>query len=316
MLRVGIIGAGNIIPQHLKAIQNHPQTQLCAVADIVLERAQASVRPYGANAYADYKEMLAQEKPDAVIINLPHWLHEECAVACARHKAAVLLEKPMSVSYASCERINRVFDEEGVYLQIGHVQRYAADNRAARELIASGVLGELVMISQLRATNYFVPERPRWFLNKATAGGGIWINYGAHALDKLCFLTGSNIENITGHCTYHGEGADVDGSAQIYVKMQSGVTGTITLCGYSVVPVDETMIYLTKGSLKLCSFEGLWIAKEGKYEQVDVSAYPWGFDVQWDDFVKGLKNGAPLHCDGAYGAEIMRRIESIWDKDV
>ena len=105
MISVGIVGAGIISKSHVKAITAHPDSEIRAVADIVLERAQAIADTCGANAYADYREMLDKEKLDVVIINLPHALHESCVLACAAHKVNVLLEKPMSVSEESCMRM-------------------------------------------------------------------------------------------------------------------------------------------------------------------------------------------------------------------
>ena len=176
MFSVGMIGAGIIGASHLAAVAGHPDTRLAAVADIAPGRAQQAAAPYGAHAYESYEEMLEREKLELVIINLPHGLHEACVLACAEKGTHILLEKPMSISYASCLRMNEACEKNGVLLQVGHVQRYIPQNRAARALIESGKLGALAMISDLRTNNYFQPGRPRWFLEKAMAGGGISIN--------------------------------------------------------------------------------------------------------------------------------------------
>ena len=101
MVRVGIIGAGIIAQSHLVAIQQHPDSCLCAIADIAPGRAQEAAEPYGAAAYTDYVQMLDTEKPDVVIINLPHFLHESCALECAKRGIHTLLEKPMAIRWGS-----------------------------------------------------------------------------------------------------------------------------------------------------------------------------------------------------------------------
>lgn len=312
MLSVGMIGAGIIAASHLQAISDSAHTTLCAVADLVEERAASAASPYHAAVYTDYMEMLDKEKLDAVIINLPHGLHEACVLACAARGIHMLLEKPMSVSADSCQRMIEACEKAGVVLQVGHVQRYIPQNRAARALIESGALGKLVMISDLRTNNYFRDDRPRWFLQKSMAGGGIWMNYGAHSLDKLCYLTDSSIAAITGSCTWLAAGTDVDGSAQALVRMHSGISASISICGYPVVPVDETMIYLSEGSLRLHTGKDLWIARDGHYERVDSGHYPNPFDAQWADFVEGVTRGRAVHCDGDYGRSIVDFIESVW----
>lgn len=312
MLRVGMIGAGIIAPRHLAAIAEHPDTKLVCAADLCEERAQKAAQPYNAAVYTDYLTMLDQAKPDIVIVNLPHALHESCVTACAERGIHILLEKPMSVSYESCTRMIDACKRNNVFLQIGHIQRYMPHNRAARALIESGSLGDLVMLCDQRTINYFAPTRPAWFFDRKIAGGGIWMNYGAHSLDKLCYLTNSRVANVTGSCTWGVENTDVDASAQVLARTESGVSETISLCGYSVVPQDETMIYLTNGSLRLHTGRGLWLSKDGEYVPVEIDSQYLPFNAQWHDFIEGLYQGKPLHCSGEYAADIIRHIESVW----
>lgn len=311
MYSVAIIGAGIVSQRHVLACAANPDTRLCAVVDLVEEKAKAAAEPYGAAVYTDYMAMLDQQKPDAVVINLPHGLHESCAVACAERGIHVLLEKPMSVSWESCQRINAAFAKSGALLQIGHPQRYLAHNIIARRIIESGELGDIVLINEVRAVNYFVPNRPRWFLKKELAGGGIWMNFGAHSLDKLCFLTGSSIQSVTGKCTYENKDVDVDGSAQVLAHMENGVTAAISIVGYNVKPREESLIYLTKGSL--CIARGkVVVTKDGVDEEPSLEGCPAPFQAQFDDFVQGIKDGKILCNDGYYGAEIIRHVESVW----
>ena len=314
MYNIAVIGAGIISGRHIKAIDKHPDTKLAAVVDIDIQKAEKAALPYSAAVFTDYTEMLDTCRPDAAIINLPHGLHESCAIACAERGVHVFLEKPMSVSYVSCMRINDACLKNDVLIQVGHVQGYDPYNRAAKAIIDSGELGKMVMISDIRTTNYFLPNRPRWFLNKKTAGGGIWINYGAHALDKLCFLCGCGINSITGSCTYPPE-YDVDGSAQALVRMENGVTAAVSICGYTANSLHETHIYLTDGEIKLRPFESLHVCRGtgGVFEEITPSGYEDAFHAQWEDFVSGLKEHRILRCSGEYGANIMKYVEQLWD---
>lgn len=312
MFSVGMIGAGIIGASHLAAVAGHPGTRLAAVADIVPGRARQAAAPYGARAYESYQDMLDREQPDLAIINLPHGLHEACVLACAQRGVHILLEKPMSTSYASCRRMEEACQKAGVLLQVGHVQRYLPQNRAARALIETGRLGALAMISDVRTNNYFLPQRPRWFLQKDMAGGGISINYAAHSLDKICYLTQSTVAWATGGCTYLQPGTDVDGSAQLLLRTASGVSAAVSLCGYAVVPMDETMLFFARGALRLHTGKDLAVTYGGGYEAVDCGGYPDAFTAQWDDFVSGVREGRVRHCDGAYGAAIVRTIELLY----
>jgi len=97
----------------------------------------------------------------------------------------VLVEKPMANTTAECDRMLAAAARSGRKLAVGHLQRFFPANRAVRELVTSEKLGRFCMFSERRTIDYFSADRPLWFLDRRTAGGGIVMNYGAHVLDKL-----------------------------------------------------------------------------------------------------------------------------------
>ena len=79
-------------------------------------------------------------------------------------------------------------------------------------MIDENRLGKLIRITEARNISYF-NNRPQWFLEKELAGGGMVMNYGAHSLDKIYYLTGSVISDIT--TAQHGR-AVIEGIEKIY----------------------------------------------------------------------------------------------------
>lgn len=312
MLRFGMIGAGIISSQHLVALNNNSQTQIIALADIDLAKARAVAKNYDVSLYSDYEEMLQKENLDAVIINLPHCLHETSTISCAKKGIHVLVEKPMSVSASSCQAMTRVCRDHGTVLQVGHIQRYFPENKRARELIISGVLGKLFMIQDVRTCRYFTPERPKWFLDKERSGGGILMNLGAHSLDKIKFLTGSRLTKAAGGFGFEPAGCPVEGSAQLFLRTESGVTACVTLCGYHDIPVNETTLYFSGGVLRLNTGKNLEIWKDGSFEEIIQSDRQKPFDEQLGDFVNAILGKTPPVTDGAYSENIIDVIENIY----
>ena len=103
----------------------------------------------------------------------------------------------------------------------------------------------------------------------------------------------------------------MDGSAQVLAHMENGVTAAISICGYNVKPREESLIFLTKGSL--CISRGkVVVTKDGVDEEPSLEGYPAPFQAQFDDFVQGIKDGKILCNDGYYGADIIRHVESVW----
>ena len=108
MIKVAIIGTGNICPSHIKAYKTFPERcRIAALVDIYPEKAQARVDEFGLDAkvYSDYKEMLEVEKPDLVSICLPPYLHASVAIDAMEAGANVVCEKPMASSLAECDRM-------------------------------------------------------------------------------------------------------------------------------------------------------------------------------------------------------------------
>src|SRR5690625_4690202 len=137
--------------------------------------------------------MLQKEKPDIAVIAVPHFLHKEAAVCATQNGCHILLEKPMAMNVGECEEIIEATKENNVYVMVCHTQQYMDLNMKAKEILQSGVLGDIVMINDKRYVYYFNDNRPDWFFYKEKAGGGIVINMGAHSIDKIQWVTDSRV---------------------------------------------------------------------------------------------------------------------------
>ncbi|MGP0583504.1 Gfo/Idh/MocA family protein [Paenibacillus timonensis] len=315
--RVALIGAGGISRNHLDAIRQLGPERLSAVAvaepDEVKGRAVAT--EYGLNLFNDYREMIVQEKPDIAIIALPHHLHEECAVFCAAKGCHLLLEKPMAISSASCDAILTAVREAGVSLLVGHTQHYLPANRIAKALIASGRLGKLVAIHDTRHKSYFEEERPRWFLEKEKAGGGILMNLGAHSIDKVQWLTGTRVTKVKAMLSYEAPIGNVEGSGVVLAETEGGIAVVIVQSGYAGVAKDETELIFTGGMARLVSHQGLWISRDGQYELVEGDVDPEAespFAAQLHDLLDAIEQHSEPECSGEYAKSVITVLETVY----
>ncbi|MFA5561708.1 MAG: Gfo/Idh/MocA family oxidoreductase [Eubacteriales bacterium] len=312
MLRVGMIGAGIIAKNHADALKDNEGVVLAAVADIVPARAEALGQAYRARAYTDYREMIQQEKLDIALINLPHGLHAEAAVFCAQNGLHVFLEKPMANTVADCRAIIEACERHRVTLMVGHIQGYMARNIQARELVQSGRYGTLASVTEVRNVHYFAPERPAWFFDPALSGGGIVMNYGAHSIDRICFVSGLAVTDLKAQVRQHLSGYEIEGSAQILLGLEQGVSAVISYTGYRVPTYHETTFYLTEGVVQLSADGALRVSLGGAFEQVAVPGGGQEFVLMWRDFCDAIRQGTTPRASGAYGLEIIRWIERIY----
>ena len=144
--RVAIIGCGGIANAHAQGWQGVPQARIVAVADIAEEARTAFATKYGVERhYADYRQMLHQEKPEIVSICTWPVLHCEMTVAAAEAGArGILCEKPMAISLGEADRMIEACRAAGTLLVVGHQRRFQTQYRTARELVAQGAIGDLL----------------------------------------------------------------------------------------------------------------------------------------------------------------------------
>ncbi|NOU64904.1 gfo/Idh/MocA family oxidoreductase [Paenibacillus sp. LMG 31461] len=311
-LKVAVLGAGAIAGQHFDAIRRTDGFVACAVADIQLERAQAIAETYGITDYRDYQELIRQERPDVVVIALPHFLHRETAIFAAEHGCHLMLEKPMALNVAECDDIMEAANKADIRILIGHTQHYIAENIHAKRIIESGELGEIVMINDVRHLNYFQDTRPQWFLEKDKSGGGILANLGTHSIDKIQWLMDSSVRKVSAAVSHHGKRGNVEGSGIIYMELASGLPASIAQSGYPGATRNETEIIGTLGMLKLVTGVSLWISRGGAYEQVDVPPMDTPFELQYKDLLSAIEAKSETSCPPEYARGVIAALEAVY----
>jgi predicted dehydrogenase len=129
-------------------------------------------------AYADYRKMLAAEKPQVVSV-ADRWLdaHREIVVACAEHGANIFLEKPIARTLQEADEMVAACDEHHVKCTIAHQTRYSPRVRVVRELIAAGRIGDVL-------------ELHGHGKEDARGGGEDLMVLGTHTFDLMRLLVG------------------------------------------------------------------------------------------------------------------------------
>src|SRR4029079_15933321 len=125
-----------------------------------------------ARGYSDITALVADPAVDVVYVATPHQFHARHAILAAEHGKHVILEKPMALTLADCDRIIAAVERAKVHLIVGHTHAFDSAVREMRGLIASGELGALGMIASWNYTIYlYRPRRPEEL--DTSKGGGI-----------------------------------------------------------------------------------------------------------------------------------------------
>ena len=253
-MRFGIIGVGNIGPTNVKALMAVSGVQIVAVANRTRANSERLCRIVGlcCPIYEDWKEMLSEQKPEAVLIQLYNDMHHDCFMECARRGIHILVEKPLANTYAHCLEMIEAVRENGIRACVMHTQRYGSALQTAKAYLTEHreELGELLCVNDQMGSHYFYAERPSWHLDPVRSGGGIVLNYGVHQLDRVHWLMGQ--KTVRFHAQYLARKPGVE-TFSSYVMMGVGEQGTpytINCNGYTGPWVNEILLTFANGLVR------------------------------------------------------------------
>lgn len=226
-----VIGCGDVSVVHFEALGAVPGVRLVAVCDADAATAAEAGAKYAVPWFTDYRELLAEAKPDVVHVCTPHHQHADLAIDAIHAGVHVLMEKPVAHTVAEAERVIEAAEAHpevkvGVCLQ----NRYNATVQAARDLLVSGEVGQAVGGSGIvlwhRTPDYY-QARP-WRGTLDTSGGGVLINQAIHTVDLLQWLLGPVVE-VSGQAGRHRAPvvAEVEDTAQLVLQHESGARSVV-----------------------------------------------------------------------------------------
>ena len=178
MIRIAVIGVGQMGRNHVRVLKGMDGVELVAIADPNREQLERLGHVFGMKCYERYEQMLEREELDAAVIAVPTEHHEAVAVACLAKGLHLLIEKPIAASEQEAERIIAVAKEKGCKVMIGHIERF---NPAVMELRKR--------LSQLGDIYKIDVERIGPFPNRI-AKVGVIIDLSVHDLDVIDFVIG------------------------------------------------------------------------------------------------------------------------------
>ncbi|MEI6669410.1 MAG: Gfo/Idh/MocA family oxidoreductase [Acidobacteriota bacterium] len=142
--RIGVIGAGEWGPNHVRNFAALPGAEVVGVADLRQERLTRikSIQP-GVATFSTASEMMAAAKPDAVVVATPTMTHFEVVGQALKAGKHVLSEKPLCLSGAEADELVKIASAGNLRLMVGHVFLFNPGILKIKELITAGHLGRV-----------------------------------------------------------------------------------------------------------------------------------------------------------------------------
>jgi len=197
---VGIIGAGIMGSSRAKAAKNAPETEVVAVADVVEERARSLAAQVGAIAYTDFREMLRNEKVEAVFVTTPDHLHRDPVVAAAEAGKHIWIEKPLATNIEDAKEMMKAIanaQKAGAKITVQFSTRWYPAYTAFQRVVEWGYVGEPISV------DFSINDRIDVPLSMWGGPGKSWAKYSSvadfltcYAVDLVRCITGLEAKRV------------------------------------------------------------------------------------------------------------------------
>lgn len=258
-VRWGIIGVGDVVRKRVaRAIEDDPHSELIAACRRDQTALNEFCRQHSVRRRSTRDaDLIADPQIDAVYIATPVHCHLSQTLAAANAGKHVLVEKPMALSVAECDRMIAVCRERGVRLGVAYYRRFYPIVDRMKELIASGAIGTPLSVSAVTATA--VPFRPEddgsWRVRIAEGGGGALMDIGSHRINLFVDLFGEAVD-VKGFCETLAANYEADDCATLIMRLASGVHGSLRCYFGAEYDPDEFSIMGTAGRLYASPLNG------------------------------------------------------------
>ncbi len=294
-VRIGLIGVGGIAQSYLQVFRNlEKEARLVAVADVRGGQADAAAKAMGCRGYDSHSALVEGEDVEAVLICTPPATHPEIAAHFLERGISVLSEKPLATDVGSAEMLLKTAESNGVILTMSSKYRYVDEVVRAKSILASGILGEIILLENVFATR--VEMSRRWNSDPRISGGGVLVDNGTHSVDLIRYLLGPIVE-VAAVEGKRVQGLAVEDTVQLFVKTADGVRGTVDL-SWSIDKQRDPYIdiYGSNGTVsvgwKVSRFRQAaspdWVVFGGAYDKIGC------LGAQLQNFCRAVRNEEQL----------------------
>ena len=258
VLNIALIGQGrsgrDIHGAYFQREESKPFYRVVAVVEEDEARRARAAEEFGCDVYADYRELFRRKDIDLVLNATFSHLHNPITLDLLNHKLNVLVEKPFSKYAMECENMIRAAEENGVMLTVFQQSRFAPYYVRTKEIIESGVLGNIKQI-HLKFGGY--SRRWDWQCSQRYYGGAL-LNTGPHPMDMAVDLL--NVDGMPNVLSVM-DNINNAGDAEDYARVILTYPGK-PLVDVEINPADAYTDY----NIKVCGDRGTLRASVGKVE--------------------------------------------------
>ena len=331
-IKVAVLGSGFIANIHLESYTRFvPDAQVVAIYGRSRERAQALAEQYGIpKVYDDPDALFAECEVDVADLCVPNYLHHRFCLKAAEHGKHVICEKPLALNLEEADEMIQACESRGLLLMYAEELCFAPKYERVRSMVQQGAVGDVYMLKQ--GEKHDGPHS-KWFYGKETAGGGVMMDMGCHALAWFRWMNpGVGVKSVYADMktVFHKDITDCDDNTLAIVEFENGVTCITETSWAKPGGMDDRIeVYGNKGviysdlfrgnSSVVFSSDGYGYAAEkagstkGWTFAIFEEAFNQGYPQELQHFMDCVKNGKEPVVTGKDGREVLRMIYAAYE---
>jgi myo-inositol 2-dehydrogenase / D-chiro-inositol 1-dehydrogenase len=336
-VRIGLVGSGFVTAIHHEALRCLPGAQVVAVASPSAGHSERFAAERGiARHFTDFRALLDLREIDMVVLGLHNDLHCEATCLAAQAGKHVVVEKPMAMNLAQCDRMIAACERAGVILGYAEELCFAPKYVRLKQLIDEGAFGKVHLVKQ--SEKHDGPHAD-WFFDTRRSGGGVTFDMGCHAIEFFRWLLGggsptgkARIETAYAQMgTYvHGGKTTGDDEAVLLLTFEGGALGLAEESWTKPGGMDDRAeVFGSQGqayadllhgnSLRAFSRHGYGYAVEkagstaGWSFPIYQEIWNYGFPQEMEHFVSCVRTGSQPSENGQDGRAVVEAVFALYE---
>jgi predicted dehydrogenase len=309
-VRIGLIGCGDWGARRA-TVFTAAGAEVRAIADpseAARVRVLAALDGAAAPAtFTDHRQLLERVDLDGVVVSSPHGYHLGHAVDAIEAGCHVLVDKPMVTTSPDAHTLAQLARARRRIVSISLQGVFSAEFRHARNLLETGALGDVCLVTGSIMQPWLTWVRGSWRTDPVLGGGGNLLDSGSHMFAAMLHLSGQLPEEVFAYVDHKNEAIDV--VAVVALRFDGGALGTAAVSGADVAIEESVYVQGTRGSVKASIYGGRLEVRHDWRAVAEVEL-PWA-ETPEENFVRCIRGEAETLCPPELGIQLAELHEAI-----
>lgn len=307
MLKIALIGAGKMGISHLSILGGYANTEIVGVCDTSKMVTDFLTKHGKFNCFSDYNKMVAEVKPDAVVVAVPTKYHYSMIKDLLEKKIHVFAEKPFCINYEQSQELVQLAAKYSLVNQVGYHNKFIGTFREVKRIAHSGALGDIYHFVGESYGPVVLKKKADTWRSDPSEGGGCLLDYASHVIDLLNDIL-TPVKSAKGTILKSIYSGRVEDAVYSLLEMQSGQSGLL-----SVNWSDDTYRKMST-SVTLVGTQGKLVSDANELkvffkEEGALTGYSKGWNVK---YITELQDGVDFYLRGEeYSAQLDYFVKAV-----